>query len=117
MEKSDILIPSDITKLIKTFYDKLLISDIKHHFISLDLEIHLPHVDAFWNAVVFPEFSYAKNLIEKHRHLSLEKGDFNIWLRLFRESVDELYSGTNAQVLKDRASGVSYIMKTKLIKD
>ena len=117
MEKADIISTADVTKLIKTFYDKLLVSSIKHHFTELNLDEHLPRVDAFWNAVLFPEFSYAKNLIENHRHLNLEKEDFTIWLQLFQESIDELFVGSNAQLAKDRASGVSYIMKTKLLKN
>lgn len=117
MTKSDILSTTDVTKLIKTFYDKLLLSSIKHHFIHLNLEEHLPRVDSFWSAVIFPEYSYSQNLIEKHFHLPFQKGDFEVWLTLFLESVDELFSGPNAETTKNRASGVSYIMQKKLLKD
>jgi hemoglobin len=117
MTKPDILSTTDVTKLIKTFYDKLLQSSIKHHFINLNLEEHLPRVDSFWNATLFPEFSYSQNLIEKHVHLPFQKNDFAVWLKLFGESVDELYSGSNAETAKSRAASVSYIMQTKLLKD
>lgn len=117
MTKTDILSPADVTKLIKTFYDKLLISPIKHHFVGLDLEVHLPKVDSFWNATLFPDYSYAQNLMERHMHLPLKKDDFNVWLKLFWESVDELYSGPNAEITKNRASSIAYIMQKKLLKD
>lgn len=117
MTKTDILSPADVTKLIKTFYDKLLVSSIKHHFIDLDLEEHLPRVDSFWNATLFPEHAYAKNLMEKHMHLPLKKEDFKIWQNLFWESTDELFSGPNAEMVKNRAASIAYIMQKKLLKD
>lgn len=117
MTNPDILSTTDVTKLIKTFYDKLLRSSIKHHFIHLNLEEHLPRVDSFWNATLFPEHAYAQNLIEKHMQLPIQKEDFEVWLKLFGESVDELFIGPNAETAKNRASSVSYIMQKKLLKD
>lgn len=117
MTKTDILSPADVTKLIKTFYDKLLISPIKHHFDHLNLEEHLPRVDSFWNATLFPECAYAENLMGKHMHLPLHKEDFDIWLKLFYETIDELFIGQNAETSKNRASSVAYIMQKKLLKD
>jgi hemoglobin len=117
MTKTDILSPVDITKLIKTFYDKLLLSSIKHHFVDLDLQVHLPRVDSFWNATLFPEHAYAQNLMEKHFHLNLQKEEFKVWLGLFGETVDELYKGENAEVTKNRAASIAYLMQKKLLKD
>ena len=117
MLKTDILSSSDVTKLIKSFYEKLLKSSIKHHFKNLNLEEHLPRVDSFWNATLFPENAYANNLMEKHMHLPLQKGDFKVWLNLFWETVDELYVGPNAETTKNRASSIAYIMQKKLLKD
>jgi hemoglobin len=115
MTKTDILSPADVTKLIKTFYDKLLISPIKHHFVHLDLEVHLPRVDQFWNATLFPDQAYAQNLMEKHFQLHLQKEDFKIWLDLFWETLDELYSGENADSVKNRSASIAYIMQKKLL--
>jgi hemoglobin len=117
MATTDILSPSDVTKLIKTFYDKLLASPIKHHFLDLDLKEHLPHIESFWNAVLFPDHTYAQNLVEKHTRLALQKEDFKIWLKHFTETVDELFSGPNAEMVKNRAAGIAYIMQKKLLKD
>lgn len=117
MTKTDILSPTDVTKLIKTFYDKLLLSSIKHHFVNLNLEEHLPRIDSFWNATLFPNHTYAQNLVEKHMHLPLKKEEFAVWLKHFTETVDELYSGPNAETTKNRASSIAYIMQKKLLKD
>lgn len=117
MTKTDILSPADITKLVKTFYDKLLLSSIKHHFADIHLESHLPRIESFWNATLFPDHSYAQNLVEKHMHLPLKKEDFAVWLGAFKGTVDELFSGTNAETIKNRASGIAYIMQKKLLKD
>lgn len=117
MTKTDILSPTDITKLIKTFYDKLLVSSIKHYFVNLNLEEHLPRVDSFWNATLFPEHAYATNLIEKHMYLPLQKEDFKIWQGLLWEAADELFSGPNTDTVKNRAASIAYIMQKKLLKD
>lgn len=116
MTKNDILNPKDVTRLIALFYDKLLVSSIKHHFVNLHLPEHLPRVESFWNATLFPEHAYGVNLMERHMHLPLEKSDFKIWQGLFWESVDELFSGPNAETTKNRAASVSYIMQKKLLK-
>jgi len=117
MTKTDILSTADVTKLIKTFYDKLLVSPIKHYFIHLNLEEHLPRVENFWNATLFPEHAYGVNLMERHSQLNLNKDDLKIWLQLFWETVDELFSGANAETTKNRASSIEYIMRKKLLKD
>lgn len=117
MTKTDILSPADVTKLIKTFYDKLLKSSIKHYFVELDLEKHLPRVDKFWNATLFPEHAYDKNLMQEHFKLDLQKEDFKVWLNLFWETIDELFEGENAEVTKNRSASIAYLMQKRLIKD
>jgi hemoglobin len=117
MTKNDILSPADVTKLLKTFYDKLLVSSIKHHFINLNLEAHLPRVESFWNATLFPDHSYGTNLMEQHMHLPLKKDDFKIWQRLLLESADAHFSGANTETVKNRAASIAYIMQKKLLKD
>ena len=111
---TDILSPADITKLIKTFYDKLLTSSIKHYFVHLNLEEHLPRVDSFWNATLFPEHAYSENLMERHMQLPLQKEDFKIWLMFFRQTVDELFNGPHAELIKSRAESIAFIMQKKL---
>lgn len=117
MSKSDILSPPDVTKLIKTFYDKLLVSPIKHHFIHLDLPHHLPKVEIFWNATIFPEYAYTNNMMQQHSHLPLKKEEFKVWLDLFWQSIDELFAGSNAELMKNRAASIAYIMQKKLLKE
>lgn len=117
MTRTDIHSPVDIKKLVETFYGKLLTSTIKHHFTGLNLVHHLPRIESFWNATLFPDHSYAQNLMEKHMHLPLEKEDFKVWLGHFWETVDELFVGPNADVVKNRAASIAYIMQKKLLKD
>jgi len=117
MIKVDINTTSDVTKLIKTFYDKLLVSSIKHHFINLDLPHHLPKVEIFWNATLFPEYAYTNNMMQRHAQLPLKKEEFKVWLDLFWGSIDELFSGKNAELMKNRSASIAYIMQKKLLKE
>ena len=115
--KTDIRQPEDVTKLIKTFYDKLLVSSIRHHFVHLNLIEHLPRVELFWNATIFPEYAYTKNLMERHSMLDLKKEEFKVWLDLFWETMDELFSGPQAELAKNRAASISYLMQKRMVKD
>lgn len=115
--KTDIRKPEDVTKLIKTFYDRLLTSPIRHHFSELDLPSHLPRVEQFWNAMIFPEIAYTQNLMERHAALHLVKEDFRIWQSLFWETVDELFSGPQSELVKNRAASMSYLMQKRFSKD
>lgn len=115
--KHDIQSPEDVKNLIKIFYDKLLESSIKHHFAHLNLPEHLPRVEQFWNATLFPSHAYAQNLMERHAQLPLKKEEFKIWLTLFWETIDELFEGNNAEISKNRSASIAYIMQKKLLKD
>ena len=50
-------------------------------------------------------------------YLPLQKEDFKIWLDNFWGTVDEHFIGPNADMVKNRASSIAYIMQKKLLKE
>jgi hemoglobin len=121
--KKEIQDRSDIDFILKAFYLKLFADDrIAYLFTEvakLDLETHLPHLADFWESVIFDKNDYAKNVMSIHMDLHkkspLTAEHFQLWMTYFKETIDEHYTGGLAQKMKDRANGIAYIMKTKVV--
>lgn len=110
--KPDIVHRDDIKKLIDAFYEKVKTDDtigyIFNDVAKVDWPHHLPRMYAFWEFLLLHGESYQGNPIEPHRKLhekvSLKKEFFDRWLTLFRETIDENFSGRNAEEAKNKAN-------------
>lgn len=112
--KKEIENRDDLVLLIDKFYSKLLKDKlIGHYFENLNLVEHLPRVVDFWAFVLLDENGYQVNVTEKHAHMKLKPDDFNKWVELFSETVDEFFIGEKAKIAKERAMLVSWTMNSK----
>ena len=116
---SDISTRSDIQLLVETFYRELVIDPlIAKFFVGLELEHHLPRIRAFWEMVLLNEPGYTTNVTEVHlklhQRIPMERAHFDRWLELFRETVDELFTGPNAEESKMRALSIATVMLVKI---
>jgi hemoglobin len=108
---------------VKSFYEKLFAdADIAYLFTevaNIQLDTHLPQLCDFWESILFDKNDYAKNVMTLHMDLHkkspLNAKHFETWIRHLFETIDEQYEGALAQKMKDRANGIAYIMKTKVI--
>jgi hemoglobin len=122
--KKDILNRKDIEKLVDTFYGKVRQDNQISHFFSevqkVDWEKHLPTMYRFWENVLFYTGSYEGNPMQRHLGIHSKHPfsitDFTRWTKLFNETVDELFSGENAELIKQRAQSISTIMQIKMFK-
>jgi len=48
------------------------------------------------------------------KKIHLKKGHFTRWLYLFGSTVDELYSGENAEKAKEKADSIAKLMQKRL---
>jgi hemoglobin len=111
---NDITTRDDVTRLIRRFYDRLLLDEqVKHIFEPLNLDEHLPKVIHFWCFVLLDEEGYRTNVFEKHLPLPLKPGHFDVWLAHFTSSVDELFKGEIADMAKQRATVLVFTFKNK----
>lgn len=121
--KTDIQNKEDIVALINSFYNKVKINPVIGHYfsdvINVDWEKHLPVMYNFWEGIVFGSSAYAGNPINVHKQVNalhaFSKADFEEWLKLFTETVDEMYSGSNAELIKQRALSIATVMQLKII--
>lgn len=118
----DIETREDIALLMREFYNRLLtdpaISYIFTDVAKINLEAHLPHLTDFWELSVLHTGTYKKNVMQLHLDLNskerLTNTHFDVWLGHFNKSVDDLFSGSNAEKIKTRALSIATVMKIKI---
>ncbi len=110
----DIKSREDIERLTNAFYTKLLeVEEIKPVFASIDFPAHIPHIVSFWSLVLLDEEGYKTNVFDKHINLPIKAHMFDIWLKIFTDTVDELFKGEIAELAKQRATSLTYTFKAK----
>jgi hemoglobin len=121
--KSDIETKKDIELLVDTFYSKVkadeLIGYIFTDIAQVNWEKHLPVMYSFFENMLFYTGSYTGNPMELHKHINrlypLTAAHFARWSLLFNSSVDELFTGNTAELVKQRAKSISTIMQIKIL--
>ena len=120
--KKDIADRQDLLLLVKQFYEKLL-RDNSINYLFTDIakinpEHHLPVLVDFWDSILFHSGAYQKNAMQPHMALHqkspLIQQHFETWLRYFKETVDELFAGDNAFIIKERATSIATVMQIKI---
>jgi hemoglobin len=74
----------------------------------------------FWENALFYSGTYKGNPLELHKHLHrvmpLEPRHFDQWIRIFNETIDELFDGSKADLAKERAYSIAQIMQRNILK-
>ena len=112
----------DLYLLVDEFYKKLLfdvsIAYIFTEVVKIKLEEHLPVLVTFWSQSLFNTGGYFKNLTNIHLDINakeyLSPELFTIWLNHFNNSVDENFSGLNAEKIKTQALSIATVMQIKI---
>ncbi len=112
----------DLEQLITRFYQRLIVDPVIGHFftevVRLDLEHHIPRIAQFWEATLFQTGGYQGDTMGIHLQLNarspMEAAHFEVWLRHFSATVDEMYLGRNAELAKQRAYSIAMLMQVKI---
>lgn len=117
----DITNNQDIQLLVNTFYDKVKTSEIGFFFTDLakvNWEKHLPKMYIFWESVLFATVKFDGNPMGAHYPINemaaMEKQHFDTWLNLWKETVDQLFSGEIADSAKNKAENIANLMAYKM---
>jgi len=119
---NDIENRGDIQVILNAFYRKAFEDELIGFFftevVPLNLESHLPVITDFWESILFGNHHYQKNVMEIHRNIhqlsSIEKIHLDRWVELFTKTVDELFEGRYANLMKQRAVSIAMLMDIKL---
>jgi hemoglobin len=120
--KKDIEDKNDIVLLVNTFYNSVqenkTLGYIFNDIAKINWEEHLPRMYSFWAGMLLSEHSYSGNPMVKHIELSkltaMTEIEFNEWLLLFTNTVDELFQGAMASEAKLRAGNIARLMLYKI---
>jgi hemoglobin len=121
--KHDIENTNDVRLLINTFYNKVKLNDkigyIFNDIAKVNWEKHLPVMYDFWEDVLFFTGKYKGNPVTAHQHVhslaNFTKEHFEVWLKIFTSTVDELFEGEKAELAKQRAISIATVMQLKLL--
>lgn len=120
--KHDIISRRDIELLVNTFYDKVsrdaVIGPIFTDVAKVNWDHHLPVMYSFWETQLLDGKTYAGNPMKVHADLNarhpLLQYHFDGWVRLFVETVDELFAGAKAEDAKARGTQIAQLMHHKM---
>ena len=122
VKKSDLDSPEAIELLVDSFYSRIKndsrLSLIFFELGKVDLEKHLPHIKRYWGKLLLVNPGYDRHTMNIHRALhekvNLGPSDFERWLALFMETIDDSFSGPLAKRAKKVASNVAGNMSSSL---
>ena len=115
VKKSDLDSSEAIELMVECFYSKIKndprLSLIFFELGKVDLDKHLPHIKRYWGKLLLANPGYDRHTMNIHRVLhekvNLRPADFERWLVLFMETIDDSFSGPLAERAKKVASNVA----------
>lgn len=121
-EHPDLTGRADIERLVNAFYDKVrkddLLGFIFNDIAKTDWSLHLPKMYAFWETVIFRSGGFTGNPLAAHARLvpltTMGREQFDRWLKVFRATVDELFAGEKADLIKSCAADMANVIHAKI---
>jgi hemoglobin len=114
----DITTENHIKILVDSFYNKVntdsLLSPIFNNVAHVDWQKHLPLLYQFWSTLLFRSNTYQGRPWPKHALLPVSVEHFDRWISLFKETVDEHFSGPKATEAKNTAASISDTFQNRL---
>ena len=118
----DIAVREDIEKVLAAFYGRAIEDPLIGRFftevVPLHLPTHLPLITDFWVSVLFQSRGYGKNVMQIHQNISslspIVKEHLDRWVQLFTQTIDSLFTGEKANLMKQRGASIATMMDIKL---
>ena len=113
---------ADIELLVNRFYEKVA-DDEKIGFFFNDVakvswDKHLPKMYSFWETLLFGQISYKGNPMAMHfpinEKVAIEKHHFELWIKLWTETVEENFAGEMAETAIYKATNIANLMSHKM---
>ena len=115
---TDILNLEDVKKLVDAFYGKVrendLLAPVFNERIKDRWPEHLAKMYTFWQTILLEERTYFGSPFPPHAKLPVEHVHFGEWMKLFTQTVDELFTGEKAKEAKWRAGKMAEMFEYKI---
>jgi len=121
-QKPDLAGRAEIETLVNHFYSRVrqdkMLGFIFDEIAKVDWDAHLPKMYAFWETVMFRSGDYHGNPLAAHAKLialtAMGREQFDRWLSLVHETVDELFAGENAAHIKRCAEDMANVIYSRI---
>lgn len=117
-EKKQILDVDDVKLLVDSFYGKVredeLLAPIFDGKIGNRWPEHLEKMYRFWQTVLLGQHTYHGSPFPPHAKLPIGETHFAHWLELFRETIEEHFTGAKADEAKWRAGKMAEMFRYKI---
>lgn len=122
IDSHDLRDRSDIVCLVNRFYDRVradpILGPIFNDIARVHWETHLPKMYDFWDTMLFRAGNFRGNPLAAHARLipqaDMSKATFDQWLKLFTETVRELFEGSNAGLILRIAEDMANVIHSKI---
>ena len=123
MTLKDIKNREDIHLLVSSFYEKVKKNELLGPFFIekiSDWDKHIDHLTDFWESSLFLKTRFDGDPLQKHIEVDAENDNsigpehFGIWLNLWFQSIDELFTGDYAENAKRRARKMGTFLYLKI---
>ena len=113
---SDIETEADVQAVVHAFYRDMEADPVLGaYFSGLDWQAHLPKMVGFWSSVVFQTGAYRGRPFDPHARMpGLAREHFAHWVERFHGTVDRLFAGPRAEMMKARAEQIAGVFQVKL---
>ncbi len=119
----EITTSEDIELLVETFYGRVqkdeVLGPIFNDVARVDWEHHLPVMITFWESLLLKSRGYRRNTLQPHLEV-FQKVDFHPeqmerWLKLFDQTLDDCFEGSNAEKAKGWARGIAHNLQKHIV--
>jgi hemoglobin len=108
----------DVKALVNGFYDKVRADDLLGPVFNERIQDRWPqHLDkmyTFWQTTLLGQHTYSGRPFPPHATLPVGHQHFERWVKLFTETVDELFTGEKANEAKWRAGKIAEMFEMKV---
>ena len=116
--KKDIETIEDIKVVVNTFYAKIqkdeLLGQIFNNKIKNNWDKHLEKMYTFWQTLLLNEHTYFGSAFHPHEKLPISKEHFDHWISLFKNTIDNNFSGPKSEEAKSRAENMALVFNYKI---
>ena len=116
--KKDIENIDDIKLMVNSFYGKIrdngLLGPIFEDKIQNRWPAHLEKMYRFWQTILLNEHSYNGAPFNPHASMPIDKTHFEVWIEIFKNTVDELFEGPVSDEAKNKGTLMATIFNSKI---
>jgi hemoglobin len=116
--KKDIVHIDDIKLMVDTFYSRIREDEILGPIFNDKLEDrwgqHLEKMYRFWQTILHDEHTYNGAPFPPHATMPINESHFTLWVKIFSNTVNDLFEGPIAEEAKKRGALMAAIFNSKI---